>query len=472
MKAERHEPRNRYGHAAYFGTWAGRYAIGNRHIGFVRTHLLAIRHDKPSDWLPKLQERMGLGALPEVLVLLLSIVWTALFLSLVFGIFWVVYGIFDRASAVTAEEGRELRWYLLTLTAITASLGAVISLPFTLIRVGLNRRQTETAEQGLITDRINTAVEGLGAEKQTSVHRKDSRGNLLFHEKEGSESKAEDKLDYKRPVIVQLTEPNLEVRVGAIYALERISRDSELDHIQIMEILCAYIKQNAGHGEKALPEDFSNPRIWRDWAEEERDFPRLDIDAALNTIERRSEKHKMIELEKGFRLNLERVPMRKMILPLRNFARMGFRRAEFQGANLFEANLSGTDLRLAKLQGALLSGANLESAHLLRAEMQGASLFRAKFEGAFLEGASMQGADLGSAQMKGLHLKDVNLQSADLYLTNLEQTKIEKAIFDEFTELLGAKLEGAALKSTDLSKPQYVYDHLEMVFGDASVKLP
>src|SRR3982751_6161439 len=36
--------------------------------------------------------------------------------------------------------------------------------------------------------------------------------------------------------------PNLEVRLGAIYALERIPRDSERDHWPIMEVLCAYVR--------------------------------------------------------------------------------------------------------------------------------------------------------------------------------------------------------------------------------------
>ena len=47
--------------------------------------------------------------------------------------------------------------------------------------------------------------------------------------------------------------PNLEVRIGAIYALERIAQDSLRDHIQIMEILCAYIRENS---HATPPQDF------------------------------------------------------------------------------------------------------------------------------------------------------------------------------------------------------------------------
>jgi hypothetical protein len=39
-----------------------------------------------------------------------------------------------------------------------------------------------------------------------------------------------------------LGEPELEVRIGAIYALERIARESKRDHWPIMETLTAYVR--------------------------------------------------------------------------------------------------------------------------------------------------------------------------------------------------------------------------------------
>jgi hypothetical protein len=43
--------------------------------------------------------------------------------------------------------------------------------------------------------------------------------------------------------IDQLGSPQLELRLGGIYALERIARDSEKDHWPIMEILTAYVRE-------------------------------------------------------------------------------------------------------------------------------------------------------------------------------------------------------------------------------------
>ena len=45
--------------------------------------------------------------------------------------------------------------------------------------------------------------------------------------------------------IGQLGDTKLEVRLGGIYALERIARDSTRDHWTIMEVLTAYVRENA-----------------------------------------------------------------------------------------------------------------------------------------------------------------------------------------------------------------------------------
>ena len=107
--------------------------------------------------------------------------------------------------------------------AIAVLLGVLVAastVPFALIRVWINDRTIKAAEQGLITDRINTAVTGLGVEKTVKQTAPD--GN-----------------------VTENTDANIEVRLGAVYALEPISQDSDRDHMQIMEILCAYIRTNA-----------------------------------------------------------------------------------------------------------------------------------------------------------------------------------------------------------------------------------
>ncbi|MEM7508906.1 MAG: hypothetical protein AAF415_19425, partial [Pseudomonadota bacterium] len=84
--------------------------------------------------------------------------------------------------------------------AIGALLGGIALLatvPFQLIKTWMNERQAITTEQDHITDRFTKAIGQLGEEK-TVTRDEETR-----------------------------TEPNLEVRLGAIYALERIAQDSE-----------------------------------------------------------------------------------------------------------------------------------------------------------------------------------------------------------------------------------------------------
>jgi hypothetical protein len=45
--------------------------------------------------------------------------------------------------------------------------------------------------------------------------------------------------------IDQLGKDQLDVRLGGIYALERIARDSDNDHAQIMEVLTAYLRHHS-----------------------------------------------------------------------------------------------------------------------------------------------------------------------------------------------------------------------------------
>src|SRR5207253_733738 len=46
--------------------------------------------------------------------------------------------------------------------------------------------------------------------------------------------------------VEQLGIEKIEVRVGAVFALERISRDSPDDHMVIVEILATFVREHAG----------------------------------------------------------------------------------------------------------------------------------------------------------------------------------------------------------------------------------
>jgi sarcosine oxidase gamma subunit len=182
-------------------------------------------------------------------------------------------------------------------------------------------KNAETANQKQITERFSKAIEQLGSDKP-------------------------------------------EVILGGIYTLERIARDSAPDQWTIMEVLTAFVRQNAPiikENESQSPED-----------QEKFLKLRISIQACLTVIAER--KHPDLENK---RLDLTKV----------NISGFNLYGADLKGANLF-----GADLREANLAGAVLIGADLRGAVLAGAVLIGANLFGAVLTGAVLAGAKLTGA--------------------------------------------------------------------------------
>jgi uncharacterized protein YjbI with pentapeptide repeats len=164
--------------------------------------------------------------------------------------------------------------------------------------------------------------------------------------------------------IEQLASDKPEVILGGIYTLERIARDSAPDQWTIMEVLTAFVRQNAPiikENESQSPED-----------QEKFLKLRISIQACLTVIAERQ--HPDL---KNKRLDLTKVNI------------SGF---NLYGANLKGANLFGADLREANLAGAVLIGADLRGAVLAGAVLIGADLTGAVLTGAVLTGAKLTGA--------------------------------------------------------------------------------
>jgi hypothetical protein len=200
----------------------------------------------------------------------------------------------------------------------------------------------------------------------------------------------------------------LEIRFGGIYALERIAKDSPDDHWPIMEILTAYVRENApcelwielesedSRTPEEIPQRYKIPQ-----------FPHPDKDIqAIMTVIGRSKR----EQDKG-RLDLISVDLRR-------------------------AGLQGAHLEMAQFGEANLERANLEEAHLERANLGGAHLEGANLEGAYLEPAYLGGAHLEGANLAGAHLEGANLEGADFSTAvALTQEQINVAYGDYTTKL-------------------------------------
>jgi Pentapeptide repeats (8 copies) len=229
------------------------------------------------------------------------------------------------AALQTARSA--VRTQLLTLGAGVFAAGALI---YTARNFALTRHTVELTEQGQVTDRYAKAIEQLGSN-------------------------------------------NLDVHIGGIYALERISRDSARDHPTVMEVLAAFIR------------DHSQPD--HDGGEQDRlTFP--DVQAALTVIGRRDSKRDI-------------------------------RRIDLTGAYLRSASLRGADLTHVNLTSAYLARADLDDADLTNADLTDASLTDAKLtrtnlSRAFLAGVIFAGANLTDANLTDTNLTGVDLTSAQL----------------------------------------------------------
>ena len=91
------------------------------------------------------------------------------------------------------------RGRVVTLGAGLFAAGALI---FTAQNYRVARRTLEVTQQGQVTDRYTRAIGQLGSEE-------------------------------------------LDVRIGGIYALERVARDSKRDHPTVMEVLTAFIREHS-----------------------------------------------------------------------------------------------------------------------------------------------------------------------------------------------------------------------------------
>jgi uncharacterized protein YjbI with pentapeptide repeats len=266
--------------------------------------------------------------------------------------------------------------------------------------------------------------------------------------------------------IEQLGQKELAMRLGGIYALERIAKDSERDHPTVVEVLSAFVReesrrQGAGRPEQGMAQEAAKEI---DTAAPERNAevrPATDVQAALTVLGRLPQRAGISrgDLSEAHLsgVQLERAELSGVQLRGADLSRAKLLLANLSGAVLQEADLSGADLLLANLSGAMLLQANLSGAHLERANLSGAMLLQANLSGAHLERANLSGAMLIGADLSGAPLRGVNLSGADL----------------QEADLSDAPLNGADLSEADLSETLGLRQpQLNTAHGDAKTQLP
>jgi hypothetical protein len=160
--------------------------------------------------------------------------------------------------------------------------------------------------------------------------------------------------------IDQLGHAQLDVRLGGIYALERIARDSLADRTTISEVLTAFVRSHAPWPPRLPGQYVATAPI--------DEVPELqvraaDVQACLTVLGRGG--FASPAEDQGDRLDLHAVDLR---------------RADLHGAHLEEANLFGAHLEKANLDSAHLETAYLGGAHLERARADEYTVWPEQFD--------------------------------------------------------------------------------------------
>jgi uncharacterized protein YjbI with pentapeptide repeats len=295
--------------------------------------------------------------------------------------------------------------YRRTWAQIVGGFGLLLGLYFTWRRIEISQRELEATRDQQVTERFTRAIDQIGAI--------DDKGNK-----------------------------KLEIRLGGIYALERIAADSLAmenypgrDYSTVMEVLTAYVRENTRQAPEASDASSDTSSISNEasndadeseeqspWGEALR--PTADIQAILDVLGRAQTR-----------------------APEEYYTRLDLHEAKLQGAKLREVNLQETDLREADLREADFRGANLRGANLQHAKLL-AYLEEAKLRGAQLYGANLQGAILHGADLREAYFLRANLQGADLQGSNLRETILYGV------NLRGADLQGADLQDAKVADEQ------------------
>ncbi|MDX2212764.1 MAG: pentapeptide repeat-containing protein [Oculatellaceae cyanobacterium bins.114] len=232
--------------------------------------------------------------------------------------------------------------------------------------------------------------------------------------------------------VEQLGSSNIAVKVGGIYALERVAKDSPKDHWTVMEVLTTYVREQL-----PLPEEI-NSELSKSIQSGIAKLP-ADVQSALTAIGRRNgtidDSSNVLDLSRS---NLARANLARGNFSSINFADAILSRSELSDANFSHANLANATLTRANLintdlTGANLTGAGLADATLIMADLSDTNLSDTNFTGANLSGANLSGANLARANFTGAIISCVTIPIAIADMSSYPSPK--QCVDDVFIDL-------------------------------------
>ncbi|MBE9640630.1 pentapeptide repeat-containing protein [Salipiger mangrovisoli] len=242
------------------------------------------------------------------------------------------------------------------------------------------------------------------------------------------------------------SKPNIEVRIGGIISLERIAQDSTLhdkgrDHVRVMEILCAYVRENSPAAEAPgfdFPQGCNQNDIEKKvdigwgWISNETTL-RADVQLALSVIGRRTPQQVQVERAyfthdgAGYRIDLSRTNLRHANLQYLNFEKASFFRSQMQAAYCNGTNFGGANFVYCEMTGVSAVEANFSLSNLSIADISYATL---------------EGADFRNCKTSHTHFVGSNLRGACLkFPPNKDNREVNRAFLIN-SDVTGATLNG------------------------------
>lgn len=340
---------------------------------------------------------------------------------------------FDRAATALRESERARRAVLLLIALAAAVL--LLTFVIWILPNLLTKEHSGMSTKDLLAARNDIRVTLLQALAASVLG-----VGVVFTARTYSLSRQGQITDRYAKAIEQLGHSSLDVRLGGVFALERLSKDSEEDFFTIVEVLSAFVREHTS-----------------EWDERDRkalDVPATqDVQAAMTVLARRQSKGEIVDLDyaglNGIRsLNGEWAGVRMQGCSLRNAL---FRGANLEGANFCYADISGGfgEIRARRALfirasvtgfffGADLRDARFANANLRHADFTGRYAYEGgpmRFAPALLDGADMTDANLEGARLQGVNLSSVRgLTKAQLELAETDDTTVLPTFLPEWSD--------------------------------------
>jgi hypothetical protein len=198
--------------------------------------------------------------------------------------------------------------------------------------------------------------------------------------------------------------PNVESRLGALYALERLLRESLKDQRVILEILCAYVRENSPF---QIPADDKQRDKLSHGDAAPTPTRRSDVQAAITVIGRRPTPIKLRSEKEGWRLDF-----RNANLVEYDFSKLNFDRSDFTGSFLNFANLKEADFANSIFENTTFCSAQMNNARFEFSTFKNCNMKKAEVDDTNFSSAKFDDTDLRQAKVKSFNIKGANLENA------------------------------------------------------------